>query len=231
MERRRSLGLRTRDSVESGRPTNGGHRRRLARVRADGLGGAPAGPLLVDGGPAPRARRRRAAIREPDRRRSRLAHCSDLGDDYGVGGDFDRRSALGRSASKALDTPQRGAGNSGRWHPEEFPPEPTGSMTTKKPQEAYRIRLEGSVSQHQDRWVGECPAIQVVTQGSTEEATVQALRDAVALWFESCIARGTLDSALEECGFKKRSGDVSSSPNSVVIAPPNTMRIPCRYSA
>jgi len=47
-------------------------RSRPRRVREDGVGGTGAGPLLMDGGPAPRARRRsprahpRRAVRPPD---------------------------------------------------------------------------------------------------------------------------------------------------------------------
>ena len=83
---------------------------------------------------------------------------------------------------------------------------------------AYRINLEASVFQDRDHWIGECPAVQVVTQGDTEDAAAEALREAVALWFESCIARGTLDAALTECGFRKRAGNKPSSGNYVTVS-------------
>ena len=66
---------------------------------------------------------------------------------------------------------------------------------------AYRIRLEGLTEQHDRQWVAECPVIQVMSQGRTQRQAMKALNDAVALWFESCIARGTLKAALVECGF------------------------------
>ena len=86
------------------------------------------------------------------------------------------------------------------------------------PHKVYRINLEAAVFQERDHWIGECPAVQVVTQGATEAAAAEALREAVALWFESCIARGTLDAALTECGFRERARTASLSANHVVVS-------------
>ena len=74
-----------RDRVGAGRPTDRGtDRSRPRRVREDGVGGIRAGPLLVGGGPAPRARERRPRARprravrpgdgpQPEHRAARLA--------------------------------------------------------------------------------------------------------------------------------------------------------------
>ncbi len=74
-----------RDRVGAGGPADrGADRGRPRRVREDGVGGAGAGPLRVDGSPAPRARRRRPrahprrAVRpgdgpQPEHRATRLA--------------------------------------------------------------------------------------------------------------------------------------------------------------
>ena len=88
--RRRLAGVRAqvhvgRDRVGARRPADRGtDRSRAGRVREDGVGGTGAGPLLVDGGPAPRAQRRRPRARprravrpgdgpQPEHRAARLA--------------------------------------------------------------------------------------------------------------------------------------------------------------
>lgn len=51
------------------------------------------------------------------------------------------------------------------------------------------------------RWIAVCPQIDVVTQGTSAEDAKRCLDEAVELWFEDCIERGTLERALRECGF------------------------------
>lgn len=51
------------------------------------------------------------------------------------------------------------------------------------------------------QWVVWCPAIDVMTQARTKKEALEALREAVELWFESCIERGVLDAALDEVGW------------------------------
>ena len=55
------------------------------------------------------------------------------------------------------------------------------------------------------KWSAWCPRIDVVTQDSTQKGALDALSEAVALWFESCIDRNVLEAALEEAGLKKLS--------------------------
>lgn len=52
------------------------------------------------------------------------------------------------------------------------------------------------------RWVAVCPMLGVASQGSTEEDAKIHIREAVELWFESCIERGVLDQALRESNFR-----------------------------
>ena len=52
-------------------------------------------------------------------------------------------------------------------------------------------------------WVARCPVIDVATQARTKAAALKCLREAIQLWFESCIGRGVLDQALRESGFRK----------------------------
>jgi predicted RNase H-like HicB family nuclease len=45
------------------------------------------------------------------------------------------------------------------------------------------------------------PPLDVMTQAETEQRAIDSLREAVELWFESCISRNVLDDALVEAGF------------------------------
>ncbi len=52
-----------------------------------------------------------------------------------------------------------------------------------------------------DQWIGSCPSLEVATVGDSREKAVEALDEAVNLWIESCVRRGTLREALGELGF------------------------------
>jgi predicted RNase H-like HicB family nuclease len=52
------------------------------------------------------------------------------------------------------------------------------------------------------RWTAGCPSLNVYSQGASEEDAQRSLRTAVELWFESCLERGTLQTALRELGFR-----------------------------
>jgi predicted RNase H-like HicB family nuclease/predicted RNA binding protein YcfA (HicA-like mRNA interferase family) len=54
-----------------------------------------------------------------------------------------------------------------------------------------------------DRWVTGCPALDLFSQGRTEEEAKQCLKEAIELWVEDCLERGTLEAALREVGFHK----------------------------
>lgn len=47
-------------------------------------------------------------------------------------------------------------------------------------------------------WLAWCPAIDVITQARTKKQALESLREAVELWFESCIERNVLAKALHE---------------------------------
>lgn len=55
----------------------------------------------------------------------------------------------------------------------------------------------------EDRWVTGCPALDIFSQGETKEEAQRALEEAIGLWVEDCLERGTLDEALREVGFEK----------------------------
>jgi predicted RNase H-like HicB family nuclease len=52
------------------------------------------------------------------------------------------------------------------------------------------------------RWVAVCPALGVASQGIDAEDAKRSVREAVELWFESCVERGVLDQALREANFR-----------------------------
>jgi predicted RNase H-like HicB family nuclease len=53
-----------------------------------------------------------------------------------------------------------------------------------------------------ERWVAVCPSIDVASQGTNVDDAKRCLDEAVQLWFESCIERGTLERALQESNFR-----------------------------
>ncbi len=66
-----------------------------------------------------------------------------------------------------------------------------------------QVRLRAFVRREtRTRWIAVCPALGVASQGRDEDDARRSLHEAVELWFESCIERGTLDEALREAGFR-----------------------------
>lgn len=57
------------------------------------------------------------------------------------------------------------------------------------------------VRQEGDLWVSCCPNLDVYTQGNTRDEARDSLHEAVGLWLDSCVERGTLDVALRELGW------------------------------
>lgn len=64
-------------------------------------------------------------------------------------------------------------------------------------------------------WVAGAPNFDVFSQGGTREKAVAHLREALDLWFESCLSRGTLDGALRELGFHL--GDALAPSTEVIV--------------
>jgi len=54
----------------------------------------------------------------------------------------------------------------------------------------------------EERWIAVCPSIGVASQGTSTDDARRCLDEAVQLWFESCIERGTLERALQESNFR-----------------------------
>jgi len=64
------------------------------------------------------------------------------------------------------------------------------------------VQLKGVVRREGKRWIAGCPSLNVYSQGRTREDARRCIKEAVELWFESCLERGTLGAALQEVGFR-----------------------------
>ena len=64
------------------------------------------------------------------------------------------------------------------------------------------VTLKGVVRREGKRWMAGCPSLNVYSQGQTRDQAQRCLEEAVELWFESCLERGTLETALQEVGFR-----------------------------
>jgi predicted RNase H-like HicB family nuclease len=60
-----------------------------------------------------------------------------------------------------------------------------------------------------ERWVAVCPSIDVASQGTDADDARRCLDEAVQLWFESCIERGTLERALQESHFLSQDDEIA----------------------
>lgn len=73
------------------------------------------------------------------------------------------------------------------------------------------LRLVCTVRHDEERsgesWIAICPALDVVSQGETEEDAKRCLTEALELWVESCLERFTLDEALREMKFRRATHD------------------------
>ena len=63
------------------------------------------------------------------------------------------------------------------------------------------VHLEIGVRRDGDEYVAWCIPLDVYSQGRSKEEAIASLKEAVELWFESCLQRGVLDKALREVGF------------------------------
>jgi predicted RNase H-like HicB family nuclease len=87
------------------------------------------------------------------------------------------------------------------------------------------INLRAFVRRDTDaRWIATCPAVGVVSQGNSVDDARRCIREAVELWFESCVERGVLDQALREANFRpsaygheRSGGDEPRSPQRDVL--------------
>src|SRR5512138_3530939 len=63
------------------------------------------------------------------------------------------------------------------------------------------FKLPIKITKRKKWFTASCPALDIVTQGDTEEQARKNIGEALHLFLRSCIERGTLDSVLKQCGF------------------------------
>lgn len=51
-----------------------------------------------------------------------------------------------------------------------------------------------------DRWVTGCPVLDIFSQGKNPQDAKRSLEEAISLWVEDCLERGTLEEALRDAG-------------------------------
>jgi len=52
-------------------------------------------------------------------------------------------------------------------------------------------------------WIAVCPALDIATQGETFARANENMAEALLLFFDSCLKRGTLETVLSNAGYSK----------------------------
>lgn len=68
--------------------------------------------------------------------------------------------------------------------------------------------LSGILFQEDGQWICYCEHLQTATCGLTQQAALDNMREAIQLFLDSCMDRGTLDQALEELNWTRRQGEI-----------------------
>lgn len=75
-------------------------------------------------------------------------------------------------------------------------------------------------------WIGYCRQLDVSSSGATEKEALEAAREAVKLFFVSCLERGTLAEALTDLGYEVAASLTSRKAKAVLEPMPNAPRVP-----
>ena len=67
----------------------------------------------------------------------------------------------------------------------------------------YQISIPVQIIKEDNIFVAYTPALELCTQGDTYEEAEQMLGEAINIFFEECIERGTLEQVLKDCGWTK----------------------------
>jgi predicted RNase H-like HicB family nuclease len=71
------------------------------------------------------------------------------------------------------------------------------------------VRVRGVFRPEGDTWVAGFPRLDVYSQGDTAEQAKANAADALRLWIDSCLDRGTLGDALRDLGWHRAKGSDS----------------------
>ena len=71
---------------------------------------------------------------------------------------------------------------------------------------AANVRV-GTCQEAPGQWVAWCPSLDLYTQADSQAAVLNAIGEAMALWFEDCVVRGAIDAALREVGYRPAQTD------------------------
>jgi predicted RNase H-like HicB family nuclease len=71
-----------------------------------------------------------------------------------------------------------------------------------KIQITFTAKLPIQIAKKAKWFVASCPALDVASQGGTEEEAKKNIAEALSMFLRSCYERGTLDAVLKQCGFK-----------------------------
>ena len=66
---------------------------------------------------------------------------------------------------------------------------------------SFNMHLPAVILKKEHCFVSHCPALDVASQGNTEEEAKHNLIEAISLFISTCYEMGTLDTVLKECGF------------------------------
>ncbi len=66
----------------------------------------------------------------------------------------------------------------------------------------FTAKLPIQITKKTKWFVASCPALDVASQGETEEEARKNIAEALFMFLGSCFERGTLDAVLKQCGFR-----------------------------
>jgi predicted RNase H-like HicB family nuclease len=74
---------------------------------------------------------------------------------------------------------------------------------------SLEANLHGFTFKEGDTWISYCKELDISSSGATKKEAENGIREAIELFFDSCVARGALDRALTELGWVCRQADDS----------------------